>query len=84
MTFFAKLRQRANRDDGKLYRADNRHLGVVEAIGLLIAIGAVALLQRHDQTDLSLGWSVAVGFIGWVLAMIGYARKNRRTRGYSR
>ena len=77
MSRFAKLRQRVNRDDGKLYQAGNRSLGAVETIGLLIFVSAIALWQLHVKTGLSIIWSLAAGSIGLVLAIVGGAGKNR-------
>jgi len=77
MSFFAKLRRWANRDDGKFYQAGNRSLGAVETIGLLIAVGAIALWQLHVKAGISIIWAIAAGSIGLFLAIVGGAGKDR-------
>ncbi|HEY8585497.1 MAG TPA: hypothetical protein VIL60_02090 [Rhodanobacter sp.] len=77
MSRFAKLRQWVNRDDGKFYRAGNKSLGAVEAIGLLVAICAIGLWQLHVKVGVSSIWSFAAGGIGLLLAIAGAAGKDR-------
>ena len=80
MKFFAKLRQWVNRDDGKFYHAGNRSLGAVETIGLLIAVGAIALWQLYVKAGVSIVWALAAGSIGLLLAIVGGAGKDRGPR----
>ncbi len=80
MKFFAMLRQWVNRDDGKFYQAGNRSLGMVESIGLLIAIGAIGLWQLHAKTGASIMWALAAGGNGLLLAIVGRAGKDRGPR----
>ncbi|MFC5527834.1 hypothetical protein ACFPPA_18995 [Rhodanobacter ginsengisoli] len=77
MSFFAKLRKWTNRDDGKLYRAGNRSLGAVEAVGLLIAVAAIGLWQLHVKAGVSIMWASAAGAIGLLLAIVGGVGKDR-------
>ncbi|MCX7515402.1 hypothetical protein [Frateuria sp. STR12] len=77
MSRFAKLRQWVNRDDGSLYQVGNRSLGAVETIGLLIFVSAIGLWQLHVKAGISIIWSLAAGSIGFVLAIVGGAGKNR-------
>lgn len=77
MSFFAKLRQWVNRDDGRFYQAGNRSLGAVEIVGLLMFVGAIALWQLHVKAGVSIMWSLAAGSIGLLLAIVGGAGKNR-------
>ena len=76
MSRFGKLRQWVNRDDGSLYQAGNRSLGVVETIGLLIFVSAIALWQLHVKAGISIIWPLATGSLGLVLAIIGGAGKS--------
>jgi len=80
MSFFAKLRQWVNRDDGKFYQAGNRSLGAVESVGILIAIGAIGLWQLHVKAGVSIMWAFAAGGIGLLLAIVGGAGKDRGPR----
>jgi hypothetical protein len=73
MSFFAKLRQWVNRDDGRLYQAGNRSLGALEIVGLLIFIGALALWQLHVKAGVSILWPLASGIVGMLLAIVGAA-----------
>jgi len=77
MSFFAKLRQWVNRDDGGLYQAGNRSLGAIEIVGLLIFVGAIALWQLHVKAGVSIMWSIASGSIGLLLSIVGAAGNNR-------
>jgi hypothetical protein len=76
MSFFAKFRQWVNRDDGKVYQAGNRSLGVVETVGLLIVVGAIVLWQLHVRAGVSVMWAGAAGGVGVLLAIVG-AGNNR-------
>jgi hypothetical protein len=77
MSRLAKLKQWVNRDDGRLYQTGNRSLGVVETIGLLIFVCAIALWQLHVKAGISIIWPLAAGSIGLVFAIVGGGRKNR-------
>ncbi len=77
MSFFAKLRQWVNRDDGKFYQAGNRSLGAVETMDLLIAVGSIGLWQLHVKAGLSIMWAFAAGGIGSLLAIVGGVGKDR-------
>jgi hypothetical protein len=75
MSHLAKLRQWINRDDGRLYQAVNRSLGMIETVGLLIFVSAIVLWQIHVKTGVSIIWPLAAGSIGLVLAIVGAGRK---------
>lgn len=77
MSRLGKLGQWVNRDDGRFYQAGNRSLGVVETVGLLIFVSAIALWQLHVKAGISIIWCIVAGSIGLVLAIVGGARKNR-------
>jgi hypothetical protein len=77
MSLLARFRQWVNRDDGMFYQAGNRSLGVVETVGLLIFVSAIALWQLHVKAGISIIWPFAAGSIGLVFAIVGGSRKNR-------
>lgn len=80
MNVFVKVRQWVNRDDGRFYRAGNRRVGFVEAVGLLLFIAGLLLWQVHTQLGASVIWSYASGVVGLVLVFVG----NLGGRGGSR
>ena len=80
MSFFAKLRQWVNRDDGKFYQAGNRSLGALESVGIIVAIGGIGLWQLHDKAGVSIMWAFAAGGIGLLFAIVGGAGKDRGPR----
>lgn len=71
MKAFAKFRHWINRDDGRLYRAGNRRVGFVEAMGLLLFIAGLLLWQVHTHLGVSVVWSYASGMAGLALVFIG-------------
>jgi hypothetical protein len=71
MNVFVKLRKWINRDDGRYYRAGNRHVGVVETVGLLLFVGALFLWQLHAKVGISSVWSYASGAAGLLLVFVG-------------
>lgn len=77
MSFFAKLRQWVNRDDGRFYRANNRALGAIEIVGLLIFVGAIVLWQLHVKAGVSDMWAFTAAGIGLLLAIVGGSGNNR-------
>lgn len=81
MTFLRELRQRVNRDDGKLFQVGNRHVGWVESIGLLSLIGGLLLWQLHAKTGLSWIWAAAAGSIGLLLSILGGIGKDGDSTG---
>jgi len=76
MSFFANLRQRVNRDDGKYYQIGNRPLGALEVVGLLVFVGALVLWQLHDKTGISGIWALAAGAVGLLLTILGKVGKS--------
>jgi hypothetical protein len=74
MSAFAKLRQWANRDNGRLYRARNRRLGAVETVGLSLFAAALLLWQLHATVGISNIWSYSTGAVGLLLAIAGSKR----------
>jgi len=80
MSLFAKLRKSVNHDDGKFYQTGNRSLGLVEAAGLLITVGAIGLWQLHVKAGVSVMWAIVAGIVGLLLTIMGGARKNRGPR----
>ena len=76
MKAFAKLRQWTNRDNGRFYRANNRRLGGVETVGLLLFVAGLLLWQIHAKFGISSVWSYSAGAVGLLLAMVGNRRTN--------
>lgn len=77
MNAFARLRQWANRDNGRIHRAGNRRLGAVEAVGYLLFIAALVMWQLHDKLDIRSFWSYSLAAIGLVIAVIGESRSRQ-------
>jgi hypothetical protein len=76
MNFLARLRRWVSRDDGKYYQAGNRPISGLEAIGLLVFIGAIALWQLHVKTGISSKWALVVGAVGLLIATLGGIGRN--------
>ena len=76
MSFFANLRQRVNRDDGKYHQIGNRPLGALEVVGLLVFVGALVLWQLHDKTGISGIWALTAGAVGLLLTILGKVGKS--------
>lgn len=74
MSALTKFRQWVNRDDGRFYRAGNRHVGVIEVVGLLLVIAALVLGQLHAKVGISAIWSLACGVVGLLVATLGARR----------
>lgn len=75
-SFLSELRRRVNRDDGKLFQVGNRPLGWVEIIGMLLFIGGMLLWQLHEKAGLSWIWAAASGVLGFILSILGGARRH--------
>jgi hypothetical protein len=76
MKRLAKLRRWLNRDNGKLYRVGNRPVGILEAVGLIVVIAAIALWQVHVKAGISSVWALVAGAVGLALAILGNAGDN--------
>jgi hypothetical protein len=77
MTKRAKLRRWINRDDGRIYQADNRDLGVLEALGLFF-VGTSALAWfLLPKMGLSSSWAGASALAGVVLLAAQGLRSHR-------
>lgn len=71
MGFLSRLRQKLNRDDGRVFQVGNRRLGKMETLGYLLMVGALFLWQLHDKVDVNGVWAVVAGVIGLLLAFLG-------------
>jgi hypothetical protein len=76
MGFLSVIRQRVNRDDGKLFQVGNRPVGWVESIALLLFIASMLLWQIHAKIGLSWIWAAAAGALGLLLAVLGGAAED--------
>jgi hypothetical protein len=74
MDTLTRLRKWANRDDGRLYRVQNRSLGALETVGLLSFIAALILWQLHVKAGIGSAWAYSSGILGLVLATVGAVR----------
>jgi hypothetical protein len=77
MARLSKLRQWINRDDGRLYQADNRNLGALEAIGLFLVPVAAFSWFLHTKFGISSLWAFGLGFCSGLLLVISWIRSPR-------
>ncbi len=76
MSTLTKLRQWINRDNGHHFQVGNRSIGAVEAVGLLLFVGALALWQLHSKIGISSIWAYGVGAVGLLLVFLGGLRSD--------
>ena len=77
---FSKVREWANRDDGRHYRVGNRTLNWIEIVGALLLIGALLLNQIQEVLGINRSWLVIMAIIGFVLLLAGGV-KSRHSAG---
>ncbi len=74
------LRERANRDDGRLFQIGNRQVGYLEAIGHLSLIFCLLSWHFHEKSGLSIFWSVWFGVGGFLIYILHVFLTMRRSR----
>ena len=74
------LRERANRDDGRLFQVGNRQVGSLETIGLLSLVFSLLSWHFHEKAGLSILWSVWFGIGGFLIYILHVLLTMRRSR----
>ena len=77
MRNLAKVRQWANRDDGKYYRVGNRSLNWLEVIGALLLLGSLVFSQICTTLGINGYWLVMLAAIGFLVLLVGSVKSGR-------